>query len=190
MPDSAEPDEVLIARYARGDAAAFERLYERHEQRTWRYLERHVGHRASAEELMQDVWFAVAREAGRYRPSAKFTTWLFTIAHNRVIDWLRTNRSPLSLEAIGYEAGAVITQLTADARAGPSAAAEADEQADALARALGQLPQDQRDAFLMQMEGDLALEEIAAVTGASFETTKSRLRYARVKLRELLKEYA
>jgi RNA polymerase sigma factor (sigma-70 family) len=190
MLDSAQTDEVLIARYARGDAAAFERLYDRHERRTWRYLERHVGHRATAEELMQDVWFAVAREAQRYRPEAKFTTWLFTIAHNRMIDWRRTHRAPLSLESIGYEAGAVITQLTADAGASPSAAAEAGQRADALARALDQIPEEQRDALLMQLEGDLSVEEIAAITSMSFEATKSRLRYARLKLRDLLKEYA
>jgi RNA polymerase sigma-70 factor (ECF subfamily) len=190
MEDRGESDESFMQRYARGDAAAFERLYERHEMRVWRYLERTVGNRASADELMQEVWFAVAREASRYQPSARFTTWLFTIAHNRMIDWLRTNRQPLSLDALGYEADAVISQLTADAGAGPVAAAVAREQADALKRALAELPAEQRNAFLMQVEGGLGVEEIAAITGASFETTKSRLRYARTKLRELLEEYA
>ncbi len=107
-----------------------------------------------------------------------------------MIDWMRTNRQPASLDAMGYEAGAVITQLTADASAGPLAAAVAREQAGALAQALAQLPAEQRDAFLMQVEGELGVEDIAAITGTSFETTKSRLRYARTKLRELLEEYA
>jgi RNA polymerase sigma factor (sigma-70 family) len=190
MADANESDEALMQRYARGAAAAFEQLYERHEMRIWRYLERNVGNRATADELMQEVWFAVARDAARYQPSARFTTWLFTIAHNRMIDWMRTNRQPASLDAMGYEAGAVITHLTAEASAGPLAAAVAQEQAGALARALAQLPSEQRDAFLMQMEGDLGVAEIAAITATSFETTKSRLRYARSKLRELLEEYA
>ena len=60
----------------------------------------------------------------------------------------------------------------------------------ALTEALRQLPQEQRDAFLLQIEGDLSVEEVAAITRSSFETTKSRLRYARLKLRELLREYA
>lgn len=190
MTPAEETDEVLLSRYAAGDIAAFELLYRRHEMRTWRYIERSVRNRATADELMQEVWFAVAREAPRYRPTARFTTWMFTIAHNRVVDWFRVQRPQASLESMGYEAGAVIVQLTEDPSEGPLAAAVAHEQSSALAEALAQLPADQRNAFLMQIEGDLSVEEIAAVTGATFETTKSRLRYARAKLRTLLEEHA
>ena len=104
MTGAIESDESLMARYARGDAAAFEQLYRRHEMRTWRYLERNLGNRATADELMQEVWFAVAREAPRYTPSARFTTWLFTIAHNRMIDCMRTSRRHVSIEALELEA--------------------------------------------------------------------------------------
>lgn len=185
-----ESDESLIARYARGEAEAFELLYRRHEIRTWRYLERYVGNRATADELLQEVWFAVARDAGRYQPTARFTTWLFTIAHNRMIDSIRASRPQMSLEALGYEADAVVQQLTAAPEAGPLAAAVARDQATALTRAIGQLPQEQREAFLLQIEGDLSVEEIATITHSSFETTKSRLRYAKTKLRQLLNEFA
>jgi RNA polymerase sigma factor (sigma-70 family) len=190
MTAADDSDESLMARYARGDAVAFEVLYRRHEMRVWRYLERTVANRATADELLQEVWFAVARDAPRYRPSAKFTTWLFTIAHNRMIDAIRTTRRPLSLETVGYEAAAVVEKLTADAGAGPLAAALAEDQAGALNRALAQLPAEQREAFLLQVEGDLSVEEVAGVMQSSFETTKSRLRYSRSKLRELLREFA
>jgi RNA polymerase sigma factor (sigma-70 family) len=190
MADENATDESLMQRYARGDVAAFELLYRRHEMRIWRYLERNVGDRATADELMQEVWFAVARDAVRYQPSAKFTTWLFTIAHHRMIDSIRTRRSQLSLETVGYEAQSVVRQLTADPGEGPFEAAVAREQCGALVQALAQLPDDQRNAFLMHIEGDLSVEEIASITGSAFETTKSRLRYARAKLRGLLKEYA
>ena len=190
MTAEEDSDEWLMQRYARGDAAAFEKLYRRHELRVWRYLERNVSNRATAEELLQEVWFAVARDAQRYAPSAKFTTWLFTIAHNRMIDSLRTNRRPVSLESLGYEAPAVVEQLTADPSAGPLAAVVAQDQSSALNRALAQLPSEQREAFLLQVEGDLGVEEIAGIMHSSFETTKSRLRYSRSKLRELLREYA
>jgi RNA polymerase sigma factor (sigma-70 family) len=189
MTVAVESDEDLIERYGRGDAAAFETLYRRHEMRIWRYLHRHVDNRATADELMQEVWFAVAREAERYEPTARFTTWLFTIAHNRMIDSIRKNRRQTSLEALGHESESVIQQLTADPGAGPWAATVARDQAGGLARALAKLPTEQRQAFLLQAEGDLSVEEIAAITDSSFETTKSRLRYARTKLRELLKEY-
>ena len=183
-----DSDETLMMRYGRGDAAAFEVLYRRHEMRVWRYLERNVRNRATADELMQEVWFAVARDAERYEPAARFTTWLFQIAHNRMIDSIRKSRRQVSLESLGYEADAVVQQLTANPGTGPLAAAVAQDQAGALIRAIEKLPDEQREAFLLQVEGDLSVEEIAAITGSGFETIKSRLRYARTKLRELLRE--
>jgi RNA polymerase sigma factor (sigma-70 family) len=180
MRDADETDEQLLARYAQGDAPAFETLYRRHEMRVWRYLERNVGNRATADELMQEVWFAVAREAPRYRPNAR----------NRMIDSIRTTRPQLSLETVGYEADPVVAQLTTEPSVGPLAAVLARDDASALARAMSQLPREQRDAFLLQVEGDLSVDEVAAITRSSAETTKSRLRYARTKLRTLLGEYA
>jgi len=129
-----------MGRYARGDAAAFECLYRRHETRTWRYIERNVGNGATADELMQEVWFAVARQAPRYQPSARFTTWLFTIAHNRIIDWARKSRPQTSLESFHHEGGSVAMQLIADPSSGPLAGAVAQEQSSALGRALAELP--------------------------------------------------
>jgi RNA polymerase sigma-70 factor (ECF subfamily) len=190
MIDAAEADEVLMGRYAHGDAAAFESLYRRHERRTWRYIERSVGNRATADELMQEVWFAVAREAPRYRPAARFTTWLFTIARNRIIDWTRTQRPHTSLDALGDEAAAAILQPGTGPDSAPLAAAVACEQSSALAVALAQLPAEQRDTFLMHIEAGLSVEEVAAIAGVTFETAKSRLRYARVKLRDLLQEHS
>ena len=190
MPDPADSDEGLLGRYARGDAPAFAVLYRRHETRVWRYLERNVGNRAIAEELMQEVWFAVAREAGRYQQTARFTTWLFTIAHNRMVDAVRAGRRQESLDALGYDAPPVIQQLTVAPAGGPLAQSIRSEEGAALARAMDQLPGEQRDAFLLHIEGELSVEEVAAVTGSTFETTKSRLRYARAKLRELLSEFA
>ena len=184
-----DSDESLMARFARGEAAAFEVLYRRHEMRIWRYLNRHVGNRDCANELMQEVWFGVAREAPRYRPTARFTTWLFTLAHNRMVDWFRSRRPHESLDVLGVD-GAEILRNAAQDGSGPFAAALAREQAAALLDALRQLPADQREVFVLQIEGELSVEEIARITGSAFETTKSRLRYARSKLRELLKEYA
>src|ERR1700724_3990016 len=171
-----ETDEALMARYGRGDAAAFELLYRRHELRIWRYLERNVGNRATADELMQEVLFAVARDAVRYEPTSRFTTWLFTIARNRMIDSIRTSRQQVSLEALGYEAALVVQQLTTEPNAAPLAAVAVRDQAAAVRQAIGQLPGEQRDAFLLQIEGDLSVEEVATITQSSFETTKSRLR--------------
>jgi len=182
-------DEILMQRYAGGDARSFEALYQRHEMRVWRFLERNVRNAAIADELMQEVWFSVAREAVRYRPSARFSTWLFTIAHNRMVDAVRARRPQVSLEALGTDDDPAVSQLIDDPRHGPHAGAVAHEQAQALNRAVAVLSDEQREAFLLHVEGELTVDEIAAVTHCSFETAKSRLRYARSKLRELLEEY-
>ena len=190
MTDGGESDEALISRYTRGDPAAFTLLYRRHEMRIWRYLQRNVENHAVADELMQEVWFAVARDAACYRPTARFTSWLFAIAHNRLIDSVRGKRAQVSLDTIGHQAPALWEHFTTDASAEPLAAVMMRDQAAALSQALRRLPGEQRDAFLLQVEGELSVEEVANVTGSSFETTKSRLRYARSRLRELLSEYA
>jgi RNA polymerase sigma-70 factor (ECF subfamily) len=192
MDLSQETDENLMLRFGRGDGAAFEALYRRHESRIFRYLYRNVRDEASANDLMQEVWFAVAHNAQRYQPTAKFSTWLFTLAHHRMVDMIRGSRRQQSLDAGGEEGdGATLHEvLAADREREPDALAQTQDDATALLNAVAQLPPEQRSAFLLQAEGDLSVEEIASATGSSFETVKSRLRYARAKLRQLLWEYA
>jgi RNA polymerase sigma factor (sigma-70 family) len=159
-----ENDGSLLARHAQGDAEAFELLYRRHEMRTWRYLERNVGNRANADELQQEVWFAVSKDAPRFEPKMRFSAWLFAIAYKRLGDSTAMSAEP------------------------STAAAATRDQATALTRALGQLPRELRDAYLLQMEGELTIAEIAAITSSSLETIKTRLHLARTKLREQLSE--
>lgn len=189
MDLNAESDEALMWRYGGGNAAAFDALYARHEMRIWRYIHRHVGNQASADELMQDVWFAVAREAGKYRPTARFTTWLFTLAHNRVVDALRSRREHASLDVAGEDGESWVESLPSEV-GDPLPELQSRQEQHALLRAVEQLPLEQRAAFLLQVEGEMTVEAIAAATGTSFETAKSRLRYARNKLKQLLREYA
>ncbi len=193
MADAAgneESDEALMQRYAAGDVRAFETLYARHELKIWRYLYRSVGNQATADELMQEVWFAVCRAAARYAPSARFTTWLFTLAHHRLIDSHRQARPLRSLDAAHEDGEPWVEALADDGSPDPERQAEARQGNDALLRAVERLPPAQRDAFLLQAEGTLSVEEIAATTGVSFETAKSRLRYARAALRQALQDYA
>ena len=188
-----ETDENLMVRFGRGEAAAFEFLYRRHEARVFRFLQRNVKNEATANDLMQEVWFAVVRGAANYQPTAKFTTWLFTIAHHRTVDMIRANHRLQSLDAgddADPEASSPLERLAIEAKLEPLAQVQSQDEAVALLGAVAQLPAEQRSAFLLQAEGDLSVEEIAHATGASFETVKSRLRYARAKLRQLLWEYA
>jgi RNA polymerase sigma factor (sigma-70 family) len=182
-----------MLRFGRGEAAAFELLYRRHESRVFRYLRRNLKNEAAANDLMQDVWFAVLRGAANYQPTAKFTTWLFTIAHHRMVDLVRANHRLQSLDdgdSADPEAATLLERLPADGKLEPSAQVQSQQEATALIDAVAELPAEQRSAFLLQAEGGLSVEEIAGATGSSFETVKSRLRYARAKLRQLLWEYA
>jgi len=186
-----ESDENLMMRFGRGEAAAFETLYHRHESRLFRYLYRQLHDQASADDVMQEVWFAVARNAGGYEPSARFTTWLFTLARNRMIDLLRKRRPEHSLEqGAGEEDEPMRDRVPGDAREEPLRQVESQQAGQALIEAVERLPADQRDAFLMQAEAGLSLDQIAEVSASSFETVKSRLRYARARLRQALWEYA
>jgi RNA polymerase sigma factor (sigma-70 family) len=188
-----ETDENLMVRFGRGEAAAFEFLYRRHESRVFRFLHRNVKNEAAANDLMQEVWFAVVRGAANYQPTAKFTTWLFTIAHNRTVDMIRATHRLQSLDAgddADPEASSPLERLAIEAKLEPPAQVQSQDEAAALLSAVAQLPAEQRSAFLLQAEGDLSVEEIALATGSNFETAKSRLRYARAKLRQLLWEYS
>ena len=190
--DAHEADEPLMLRYVAGDIAAFDTLYGRHALGVWRYVLRGVRESAVADDLLQDVWFAVARQAPSYQPTARFKTWLFTMAHNRMVDHFRTAKNHLSLDggdAREEEGGGELGDtLAADSGFGPVKQLQSRQQAAALITAVEQLPLAQREAFLLQAEGDLSVEEIASTTGVSFETAKSRLRYARKALREWLRE--
>jgi RNA polymerase sigma factor (sigma-70 family) len=190
-----DSDESLMLRYAAGDIAAFDVLYARHELGVWRYVFRSVRVQAVADDLLQDVWFAVARSAPTYTVSARFKTWLFTMAHNRLIDYFRTARHHVSIDSHdgdgeGAENPGIGDTLAADSGFGPLRRLESSEQAAALIAAVERLPREQREAFLLQAEAGLSVDDIAAATGVSFETAKSRLRYARNSLRQQLQEFA
>lgn len=189
-----DTDESLMLRFAAGDIAAFDALYTRHELRVWRYVFRSVRIQAVADDLMQDVWFAVARSAATYQVTARFKTWLFTLAHNRMVDHFRTVKNHLQLDAThgdddDRQAG-LADMLAADSGFDPVRQLQSREQAVALIAAVEQLPAEQREAFLLQAEGGMSVQDIAVTTGVSFETAKSRLRYARGSLRHCLQEFA
>ena len=169
-------DSALMLRYRDGDADAFETLYRRHNDALYRYLLRLCRHRDTAEDLFQEVWGKIIKARERYRPTAKFSTFLYRVAHNCFVDHLRRNQR---------HSNAVDIDPDTQAGAGPDAAAETER---SLARrrleaALKNLPDEQRDVFLLYEEADMSLDEIATVTGVNRETAKSRLRYAVNKLK-------
>lgn len=169
--------------YREGDAAAFDQLYARHKGALYRFVLRSIRERARAEELFQEIWMRVIEARTRYEASAKFTTWLFTIAHNRLTDhWRKKGLAVVSLDDPDDPPD--------DPPAGPAAEPlrqlEARERLGRFAAALDALPPAQREAFLLYQEAGMSIAEIARATGAGEEAAKSRLRYALAKLREAL----
>ena len=183
MPrDAADPsDERLMLAWRSGDAAAFEQLYGRHKGGVLRYLLRQTRKREWAEELFQDVWLKVVNARAGYEARARFGAWLYSIAHNRLMDHFREH-SRASLVSYEDEAGVIEDSPTAGHEQ-PERRLERKQHAAALLQLLDSLPAAQREAFVLQQEGELSVEEIAAATGVSRETAKSRLRYALAKLR-------
>jgi RNA polymerase sigma-70 factor (ECF subfamily) len=168
------PDEQLMLAYRGGDAGAFDTLYARHRARLFRFVLRSIKIRASAEELYQEIWMRVIEARASYRPTARFSTWLYTIAHNRLVDHWRRGGLPLvSLDDHDVPANSP----------DPAQHVEAREALSRFAAALESLPAAQREAFLLHEEGGLTVPEIAAATGSNEEAAKSRLRYAMAKLK-------
>lgn len=184
VPDDPPSDESLLARYRTGDAAAFEILYARHRQGLYRFLVGLSNKAELAEEIYQDTWLSLIRSTTQPQGRASFRTWLFQIARNRLIDHWRKHgiHNPLH---DSYD-----EQLHAqlDDSAGPEQQLSLSRDQGRLEAALQDLPEDQREVFMLRLHGDLELPQIAALTGSPLETVKSRLRYAQQKLRRLLAE--
>ncbi len=176
--------------YRSGEGAAFEALYERWRGPLYRYFLRQCNHAGQADELFQDVFMRVIGAAAGYEPTAKFSTWLFRIARNRLVDhWRKLGREPVDPPAAGEDGDEGVFDPPAPDGETPHNRAEQQQLGRALLAALNELPEVQRDAFLLAEEGGLTLEEIASVSGVSRETIKSRLRYATAKLRNKLESW-
>ena len=150
--------------------------------RSIRYLLRQCRDPAAAEELFQDIWANLVRARRGYTVTARFATYLYRLAHNRLIDHYRRH-APTSMVSFDEQDGPA-DELPAGRNTEPQVAYESKQQAARLLELVQALPAAQREAFVLQHEAGMSIEEIAAATGVAHETAKSRLRYAMAKLRE------
>ena len=182
-PDLADDADLLRA-HAAGDPHAFARLYDRYDRPCFQFIRRMLGAAGAdaAEDLHQETWISVSRSAGSFDPhKASFRGWLFTIARRKVVDHFRHQK----VVPLGVRDDEAAMQAP-DLGPTPVQQVETRELAERLVSAVEALPPEQRGAFLMSAQGGLSLEEIAQATGVAVETAKSRLRYARARLRQAL----
>jgi RNA polymerase sigma-70 factor (ECF subfamily) len=182
-----------MLRYQRGEVRAFEILLARHRRGVFSFIARLVGIDAVAEELLQETFLRVIRGAEGYQKQAKFTTWLYTIARNLCVDQSRRqkHRKAASLDAPasrGEEDGPTLGEQVAGHEPGTDRQAKGKELVGRIEAAMGELPDDQREVFIMREMLEMPFAEIAKVVGAPENTVKSRMRYALERLRGALHE--
>lgn len=182
-------DEDLMLAFRGGDAAAFDELVGRHKRGLYNFLLRSVHDRARAEEMLQEVFLRVIRAKDRYQRTAKFTTWIYTIARNLCVDESRRQKFrrtvPLEGKRRGRsgDEGLSVLDTTAAKQVAVDAGSEAPKLRGRVAAAIENLPDDQREVFMMRQFGGLSFKQIGEAVGAPENTVKSRMRYALEKLR-------
>jgi RNA polymerase sigma-70 factor (ECF subfamily) len=192
MPADMDSDAVLMLRVSQGDAKAFAVLVDKYKQPVMNLVYRMIGDATEAEDLAQNVFIQVHKSAHRYRSSAKFTTWLFTIARNLCLNEIRRrSRHPVeSLETPRFAQETHSAQQFEDRRTpGPTEDLLQSELEEKIQQALAALPEHQRMAILLCRQEDLSYEEIGKVLGCSVAATKSLIHRGRETLKQKLKPY-
>jgi RNA polymerase sigma-70 factor, ECF subfamily len=192
MPPNLDPDAALMLRVKQGDTTAFTELVEKYKQPVMNLAYRTVRDATEAEDLAQNVFVQVYKSAGRYKSTAKFSTWLFTIARNLCLNEIRRrSRHPAeSLDATHPEQEDQPLQQFEDKKTfSPPESLLHGELAQNIDRALADLPESQRAAILLCRQDELSYEEIAEVLGCSVSATKSLIHRGRETLKERLKAY-
>jgi RNA polymerase sigma-70 factor, ECF subfamily len=192
MPPNLDPDAALMLRVKQGDMTAFTELVEKYKQPVMNLAYRTVRDATEAEDLAQNVFVQVYKSAARYRSTAKFSTWLFTIARNLCLNEIRRrSRHPAeSLDATHPEQEDQPLQQFEDKKTfSPPESLLQSELAQNIDHALADLPENQRAAILLCRQDELSYEEIAEVLGCSVSATKSLIHRGRETLKERLKAY-
>jgi RNA polymerase sigma-70 factor (ECF subfamily) len=188
------PDEALMVRFQRGDRAAFRILVARHQKPLFNFALRQLRSQTAAEDVVQDAFVRVVQSATEFKHEARFSTWLYTIARNLCIDHLRKTalRRHPSLDEprpTSDGEGPSLGEQMPDSRASVERGAVSTELRSRITHAVEELPDDQREVFLMREVAHLPFKEIAQITGVPENTVKSRMRYALERLQAALSEY-
>jgi RNA polymerase sigma-70 factor (ECF subfamily) len=187
-------DEALMIRFQGGDRQAFTLLVRRYQSPLYNFALRHLQSPPAAEEVVQETFVRVLQSATAFMQTSRFTSWLYAIARNLCIDVLRKQRQrrhPSLDEPTHSEdaTGMTLGERSADGRASVERAAVSTEIRVRLLSAVAQLPEEQREVFLLREMSNLPFKEIAEVVGVPENTVKSRMRYALERLQAALSEF-
>jgi RNA polymerase sigma-70 factor (ECF subfamily) len=192
MPANLDPDAALMLRVKQGDTAAFTALVEKYKQPVMNLAARTLRDQTEAEDLAQNVFVQVFKSAARYQTTAKFSTWLFTIARNLCLNEIRRrSRHPAeSLDAPHPDHEDQPKHQFEDTKNfSPPDRLLQGELVNKIEEAIVALPENQRTALLLCRQDELSYEEIAKVLGCSLSATKSLIHRGRETLKEKLKPY-
>lgn len=182
-------DEDLMMKCRKGDTGAFELLVRRYQNPLINYIHRFINDYHRAEDLSQETFLRVFKSASRYKPTASFKSWLYTIATNLCKNEVRnrSRRNTCFLEELVEEGEDVYhTEIMRDTRYLPDVLLEKKEQRQIIRKTLAQLPDNQRIALTLVTYQDLRYEEVAEILGCSVGAVKALIHRARQKMKKLL----
>lgn len=183
----ADEDLALIERFQSGDATAFEPLVNKYRDKVYDIAYYYTHDVEDAYDLSQEVFERAFKALGGFRRKSSFYTWLYRIAKNAGIDYVRKRSRlqtvPIEEWTYSYES------ISTESSESPAEEVELEELKRQIARAIDQLPPKQRAVFIMKRQQELSLEEIAQILGRSVGTIKAHLSHATHKLMNLLEPY-
>lgn len=184
-----DADALLMQKVKDGDDRAFDLLINRYKKPLINFVYRMVHDPALAEELAQEVFFRVYLARHRYTPSARFSTWLFTVATNTTLKHLRKSKRwvrEAELSGDSGDGGGALDRLGAVSGEGAFEAVEREELGILVRQALGQLPEKEKVALTLRKYEDCSYQEIAEIMRCSVAAIKTHIHRGKLRLREIL----
>lgn len=182
-----EQERAWLAQYLQGDNEALGKLVEHYRRPLFAFILKMTEGRADADEIFQEVWIRAIRNLGGFR-AENLIGWLFRIAHNLIIDQARRAKPIVHPSSRGADSRTDWMNQIPDSRHGPASEAAGRDLGSRIRQAMRILPPEQREVFLLRMEGDVPFKEIAKIQGVSINTALARMHYAVLKLRQELKD--
>jgi RNA polymerase sigma-70 factor, ECF subfamily len=186
-------DEVLFTQYRRGNKNAFHSIVQRHERALYNFVLRQVHVSSTAEDMVQETFVRVVQNADSFKEESRFSTWLYTIARNLCIDFLRKkahkNHTSLDVSPDSQETNLALQERLATPELGADRNSINQQLQKHIQKAVETLPEEQREVFMLRHVTELAFKEIADIVGVNENTVKSRMRYALERLQLALAEF-